>query len=112
MAYKGRPETDDLRGSAIWEVLKLIEAKKVADIFLHDFVIEEAKIQKEFDKQVVSFKEGFESSNIIIILNNHPKYKNEFDDNQFEINKDAIIFDVWGILKDKFKNESEKNMNI
>ncbi|MDZ4631604.1 nucleotide sugar dehydrogenase [Bacillus cereus] len=108
LAYKGRPETDDLRGSAIWEVLKLIEAKKVADIFLHDFVIEEAKIQKEFDKQVVSFKEGFESSNIIIILNNHPKYKNEFDDNQFEINKDAIIFDVWGILKDKFKNESEK----
>lgn len=108
LAYKGKPETDDLRGSAIWELLEILKEKNVSEIVLHDFVIQDDKIQREFGKPVVKFKDGVKQSNIIIILNNHPKYKDEFEKNKLKLDEETVLFDVWGVFKDKLEHDNEK----
>ncbi|MDT3497908.1 nucleotide sugar dehydrogenase [Bacillus toyonensis] len=109
LAYKGRPETDDLRGSAIWELLNLLKEKKVKEIMLHDFVIDAQKIEEEFGLKAVTFEAGMKETDIVIILNNHPKYQ-LYSDNIIDIHKkkQKIIYDVWGIYKEVLKDVTNK----
>lgn len=98
IAFKGYPETSDLRGSA-----SVYVAKKLMDLGyqlrFHDFVasIEEMEALG-LGIVYTSLKEACDGSSALLILNNHRKYKtiekkDIVGENLFEF----LILDVWNV---------------
>lgn len=106
MAFKGKPETDDIRGSMGIKFFN--ELNKDNNIFLFDYVVPPKKL-KQFGKVLKSFGEKtIQKYNLIVILNNHEKFKNLGLQNLFNLlEEDGIIFDFWNT----FKIEPEKVRN-
>ena len=98
IAFKGDPETSDIRGSTAIDLIKIFKKKKFKDIYLHDFCANHVEL-KEFGKISSSFSSGCSNSNIIIIMNNNKKY---LDVNLIEslknIKKPCLIYDSWNVL--------------
>ncbi len=103
LAFKGKPETDDIRGSMGIKFFN--ELNKDNDIFLFDYVVPSKKLE-QFGKVLKSFDEKtIQKYNLIVILNNHEKFKNFGLLNLFNfLEEDGIIFDFWNT----FKIEPEK----
>ena len=106
LAFKGKPETDDIRGSMGIKFFN--ELNKDNDIFLFDYVVPPKKLE-QFGKVLKSFDEKtIQKYNLIVILNNHEKFKNLGLLNLFNLlEEDGIIFDFWNT----FKIEPEKVRN-
>ena len=71
IAFKGLPETNDLRGSDALDIAKYLK-NKVKSLKLFDHVVTDAEINQQgfkTDKKVSSLKKY----DAILILNNHPK---------------------------------------
>lgn len=100
-AYKGVPETDDLRGSIIEKLIPLLRAKGLQHIKGHDFVVED-EVLKNYNVELTPFEEGVRSSQLVMILNNHRKYL-QVDINKLveEKNSSFILFDLWGVYREK-----------
>lgn len=93
LAFKGVPETDDLRGSM---GLKFLDELDGYDVYLHDAIVCKEDLIKY--GRVFNFDQKIEFD-LIVILNNHPFYSN----NGFKVFKNnllegSIIFDFWRTL--------------
>lgn len=97
MAFKGQPETSDLRGSSsvyIGEKLKKAGYK----MNLHDFVaipkeMEELGLGKCFD----DLYDACAGARLLLILNNHKKYASVMGDAVLMNSRDGFeILDAWG----------------
>jgi UDP-N-acetyl-D-mannosaminuronic acid dehydrogenase len=103
IAFKGTPETNDLRGSSALKILKKLEKYK-KNIIVHDFMNEKLilKNQTGFNSLDSDFYKEKKSKKFeaIFILNNHPKYyTKEFKAYINCLIKDgSTIVDVWDIL--------------
>lgn len=104
IAFKGIPQTNDLRGSSSIKILERLESCK-NQIIIHDFMNKKRNLE-EFTGFKSLDSEDFCKSNkqnydLIVILNNHPSYKNlsskEFVNAQ--INKGAKVIDSWDIME-------------
>ena len=98
LAFKGQPETDDLRGSP---TLLLIEAfKKIgaSHIFGHDFIVSENAIA-QCGVKPVAIKDGFQDADVAVIANNHAKY-HSLNIFQFvgRMNRPAVFYDSWRLF--------------
>lgn len=98
MAFKGLPETSDLRGSSsvyIAEKLKALGYK----MNLHDFVaiseeMEALKLGIVYD----SLKDACANAKALLVLNNHKKYTSVTYDPVFDIEHDGFkILDSWNV---------------
>ena len=91
IAFKGLPETNDLRGSDALELAKYYK-NKVKSLRLLDHVVTDTEINQQgfkTDKKSSSFKKY----DAILILNNHPKNTNfNLSD---KLKTDGIVFDGW-----------------
>jgi UDP-N-acetyl-D-mannosaminuronic acid dehydrogenase len=86
IAFKGIPETNDIRGSVGIKIIKkVIKSRK--NISYYDFVVKKFLNQKVNDKSILSKK-----YNLIVILNNHTDYKKIA--NRIKNNKTKVI-DFW-----------------
>lgn len=95
LAFKGFPETDDLRGSP---ATKLLDALKKENIQLDSVKLYDPLV-KNFQGYSLSnsITEAIEDSNIVLFLTNHPKLMNiELDHIKDKIKKPAFIIDAWG----------------
>ncbi len=95
LAFKGFPETDDLRGSPAQKVMESLknEGIHIDSIKLYDPLV------KSFTGHNISnsIEEAIEDSNIILFLTNHPKLMNiDIEDMHDKIKKPAFIIDAWG----------------
>ena len=103
MAFKGQPETSDLRGSSSVYIAKKL--KKVGyKISLHDFVAnpEEMKSLKLGDVYT-NLYEACESANILLVLNNHKKYTTVNNHIAFSYsNRNFEILDSWGVCTELY----------
>lgn len=102
LAFKGIPETDDLRGSM---GIKLIdEFQNCKNIYVYDPVVK--KITAEKYGKFFDFQQE-QSFDLILLLNNHPKF-NEigYENLSKNLSKDGFIFDFWRTLDifDQTKN--------
>lgn len=98
LAFKGIPETDDLRGSTVYQIIKYVnKAFKTAAIFGHDPVIEKKVIRNEVKvKSLNKISQAFTDSDLIIIANNHPAYKElDIEELSKSMNESGIIYDFW-----------------
>lgn len=108
-AFKGRPETDDLRGSPALDLLELMKKSQIGDIYGHDFIVKQKDI-KRLGVEPCSLEQGFDGADIVVFMNNHNNYE-DIDINKLvkKAKKDIFIFDGWQLFADKLKNNNYIN---
>jgi nucleotide sugar dehydrogenase len=98
LAFKGNPETGDIRNSSALEVAALFRGK-VAEVLGHDPVALSAEIE-EYHIKPVSIPEGFANIDAVLFLNNHKSFEKL---NVFEMvrsmNGNPVIFDGWNLFR-------------
>ncbi|MGB0178116.1 MAG: nucleotide sugar dehydrogenase, partial [Owenweeksia sp.] len=94
LAFKGYPETGDIRNSTSVEILKMMEAEG-ADVYGYDPVALPEEIE-EFKIKNVSVPAGFEGMDMVMFLNNHKSFE-RLDVFQMvrAMNENPIVFDGW-----------------
>jgi len=93
LAFKGNPETSDLRDSTSLLFLESLPNKN--NIFAYDPVVENEEIERLGIKPT-SIKEAFVNADAVIFLNNHKSYTNIDLFNCLDsMNKPAVIIDSW-----------------
>ncbi|MBF0511545.1 MAG: nucleotide sugar dehydrogenase [Candidatus Omnitrophica bacterium] len=97
MAFKGAPETSDLRDStSVWFLNELPFKKNVC---VYDAVVEDKAI-RALGIRPVSLKQGFTHADAVVVLNNHYSYQ---DMDVFSLtalmSKPGVFIDTWHIFE-------------
>lgn len=112
LAFKGVPETSDLRGSTSIYIAKKLKAKGYS-LNLHDFVTPIYDIAElELGDVYENIEDAIKDSSIVLILNNHSNYK-KLSSNIF--NENIKILDTWNVcsqLDGDLDVQNLGNMNI
>jgi UDP-N-acetyl-D-mannosaminuronic acid dehydrogenase len=97
-AFKGEPETSDLRESTTLWFLDELKRNNAKDIWGYDPVVKPGELKK-LNVKSCSLPEGFQNADAVFFLNNHHSYSNM---NIFELietmNRPALFFDGWQIF--------------
>jgi len=75
IAFKGRPVTDDTRGTMavpVFEALRLAFPK--GRFVAHDPVVDQATLKSLGLEPVASLEDAFQDAQFVLVLNNHPAY--------------------------------------
>lgn len=97
MAFKGQPETSDLRGSSSVYIAKKLKSAGYP-MHLHDFVaipyeLEALGLGECFD----DLYDACTDAKLLLVLNNHKKYASVIDDISLRYGKSGFeILDAWG----------------
>lgn len=96
LAFKGNPETSDLRDSTSIDLINKIKNKK--NLYVYDPVIDK-RVINNLGYKYQTLEKGFSKSDMVIFLNNHKSYQ---ELNIFHLikkmNKPGIIIDTWKIF--------------
>jgi len=100
MAFKGIPETDDLRGTPSKLVLEeLKKAFKDAEIVIQDFACSNKDLEDVFGHKAVSIEDAFRDSDLVVIANNNKRYIDLSLDTLFaSMSEDGILYDFWNVI--------------
>lgn len=98
LAFKGNPETGDIRNSSGVEIATLF-LRKNKNVFGYDPVALHSEI-KEYGITPVTLEEGFRNADVILFLNNHKSFE-KFNLNELIkiTNINPIIYDGWHIFR-------------
>ncbi|MCP2243463.1 nucleotide sugar dehydrogenase [Lentzea aerocolonigenes] len=97
IAYKGRPETDDVRGSAATEVAALLRGR-VGTLAGHDPIVRPERIA-DLGYQPVGLEEGVAGADAVVLLSDHPGYTRLTADWLVSrMRGRGVVFDMWGLL--------------
>lgn len=107
-AFKGDPETSDMRDSTTTSFLEILISKKFKNIYGFDPVINNANLKK-LNIKTCKINEGFKNADIVMFMNNHKLYS-ELDIVSLvkKMKKDSIFYDGWNI----FKSEIFDSLNM
>jgi UDP-N-acetyl-D-mannosaminuronic acid dehydrogenase len=96
-AFKGRPATEDVRGSAAIPLMRRLQSSRV-DVWGHDFVTPE-KVIADLGARACTLEEGFEGADGVVIMNNHPGYRTAgIPELARRLQAPALLFDSWGLF--------------
>jgi UDP-N-acetyl-D-mannosaminuronic acid dehydrogenase len=100
IAYKGRPETDDVRGAASGPVAEALRSQ-IASLRGHDFLVPSETIAG-LGFEPTELDEGLRGADALIMLTDHPGYQ-ELDAERLLtlMAPDPVVFDMWGSLHSK-----------
>ncbi len=101
IAFKGQPETDDLRGTMARPVLaRLREVFPNAEFRGYDAVVSHGEMCKFGLDPVESLEHAFSDSDLVVILNNHPIFAAmPIDGLASRMAKPGLIYDFWNCFK-------------
>jgi len=102
IAYKGFPETDDVRGGAAPPIADLLH-RRVATVVGHDFVVTRERIAG-IGLEAVSLEEGFKDADAALSLNDHAGYRSEHVQRLGASMRTPIVFDAWGVFQNQLSN--------
>ncbi|WP_188053193.1 nucleotide sugar dehydrogenase [Sphingosinithalassobacter sp. CS137] len=99
VAFKGRPETDDLRGSMSLHVIDQLQASgDCSQLRVFDPMVRRTDLEAVRKELIVcdDFIEACRGADLVIIANNHPIFSSISVDELFSVMKQgAIIYDYW-----------------
>lgn len=96
-AFKGRPATEDVRGSAAIPLMARLQAAGV-EVWGHDFVASD-KVIAGLGARACSLEEGFEGADGVIIMNNHTGYASAgIPELARRLRAPAFVFDSWSLF--------------
>jgi UDP-N-acetyl-D-mannosaminuronic acid dehydrogenase len=96
-AFKGRPATEDVRGSAAIPLMQRLQSSRI-EVWGHDFVTPE-KVIADLGARTCTLEEGFENADGVIIMNNHPGYQSAgIPELARRLHPPALLFDSWGLF--------------
>ena len=96
-AFKGRPVTEDVRGSAAIPLMRRLQSSRV-EVWGHDFVTPE-KVIADLGARACTLEEGFEGADGVVIMNNHPDYRTAgIPELARRLRVPALLFDSWGLF--------------
>ncbi|MEK7124200.1 MAG: nucleotide sugar dehydrogenase [Patescibacteria group bacterium] len=108
-AFKGHPETDDMRGSPAVKLLEIFKKARFSNIYGHDFIVKKTDIEN-LGVRHASLEEGMQDADTVIFMNNHKKYQDiDIENLAGKAKPGALIFDGWQLFDQKIKNI--KNIN-
>ncbi len=113
MAFKGQPETSDLRGSSSVNIArKLHEAGY--QLNLHDFCAKREEMEQLHLGEVYDdIYEACGNSRLLLILNNHKKYFDLQENDAILSNRDGFaVLDSWGVCQNLKYNENIDLYNL
>ena len=97
LAFKGKPETGDIRNSSAVEIYKIFDNHSTK-LFAHDPVAT-SKEMNIFNINHVDFEKGIKNADVVLFLNNNYFYeKLNFSKYIKLMNDKPIIFDGWNIF--------------
>lgn len=100
VAFKGRPETDDTRGTPstiLADALRKSFPK--AKLVAQDFAVSDDAI-RELGLEPASIEDAFRGASAVVIANNNVKYEwLELDPLLASMARPSVVFDCWGVLK-------------
>lgn len=100
LAFKGYPETGDIRDSSSIDVAKLF-IKNGIPVSGYDAVADQEEV-RTFNIQPVAIPEGFMGVDVVIFLNNHKSFeKINIYKMVRNMNDNPIIYDGWGLFRDE-----------
>jgi UDP-N-acetyl-D-mannosaminuronic acid dehydrogenase len=98
MAFKGAPETDDLRGAPSVNMVKALRARGFKNLWGHDYLVSDENI-KALKIKPVGIKEAFTNASVVIFMNNNPAYKKiNLIDAIRKMAKPAYFMDSWNMF--------------
>ena len=99
LAFKGNPETSDLRDSTtIWFIEKL-KSENINNIWAYDPIIS-SSIINNLDIKACSIEEGFQNADAVFFMNNHLSYSNlDLFKLLKKMNTPGYFFDGWNIFR-------------
>ena len=98
LAFKGKPETGDVRNSSAVEIYHLLKYE-TKNILGHDPIASAQEI-KDVGVTSVEFQEGIKNSDVVLFLNNNEYYeKLDMYDVVRKMGKNPIIVDGWKIFR-------------
>lgn len=105
IAFKGRPETDDLRGSMSLPVIDhLVGSSLCGEIRLYDPVVSHDDLATAREGVVVcdDLDEACSGADLVIVANNHPSFAlMDLERTAMLMNDGGIVFDYWNNLGDR-----------
>jgi UDP-N-acetyl-D-mannosaminuronic acid dehydrogenase len=105
VAYKGYPETDDVRGGAAERIGARI-GPEVGAVVAHDFVVGPERIASLGLEPIASVEEGFQDADAALILNDHARYGSLDLPRLVGMMRTPIVFDAWGVFEDQLRGHN------
>ena len=107
-AFKGNPETADLRNSTTITLVEELRSLSKCSIKGFDPIVKKGDIQLIEGVQAVELEDGFDKIDILILANNHETYR-DWDISMIlsKMNRPAIIYDGWRMLDKNIVEEYE-----
>lgn len=110
-AFKGKPETSDMRDSPSIDLVKELKNNHV-EILGHDPLVKDKEI-KDLGVQLTTIEEGFTMADAIIIMINHPSYS-DFD--FFKLTKfrknPIVLMDSWNLYQSGELSSNDKIIHL
>lgn len=102
LAFKGQPETDDLRGTMARPILDALKAKLPGTIWRgYDPVVSESEIRNFGLTPADSIAEAVAGSHAVLILNNHTKFQAmPIEDLASTLASGGFFYDCWNFFSD------------
>jgi nucleotide sugar dehydrogenase len=111
LAFKGSPETDDVRGSMVFDVVKVLREKfSNCDIFGYDPIVPDTVTKLQIGIiPVPTLEEAFANADLIIVLTNHKEFLNlNLENSMASANSNAIVFDFWNLFDRSLYSDQQK----
>ena len=100
IAFKGTPETSDIRASTSIDAIQYLKSKGLDNILVYDSVVSRETLLEAELELVESIEDGFKDSQAVLVMNNHPSY---LDINIFKLTslmqKPGMFFDAWHLFQ-------------
>jgi nucleotide sugar dehydrogenase len=98
MAFKGEPETSDMRHSPSVEVCELL-SEFVDELVVYDPVVNRERLEAADRTVVDSLEDGFTAADCVMIMTNHRSFERlNVHDLADEMNDPSLLFDPWAVL--------------
>jgi len=100
LAFKGQPDTDDLRGSLALRMIRLFRERKPDAVLRgQDYVCSDVMIRST-GIEPADDVEAFRGADAVIIMNNHRKYFTlDIEQRALLLNKSALVYDCWNVFQ-------------